>query len=822
MVRLPKIQLSCLLLLLPAAAWPLHNLQGQARQQPPASAAAQFDPSDVYFQGFMEVRKAEDLEAAGDYVGAAEKLRRAAKLFAAVQTYFPQWKPAVVTGRQQKTTESIARVEEKAQAQLQKNRNQLAELEGGVTTPVQPGRAGRSPEVELPQGPALSPLRDASVSARRLAEAEGEVQRLRNQLAEAKANQSRRDTASRDASRIRDLSAQRDALQANLKAAESQLQALRARANAAPPPPSASPLRVDPIVSRRLADAEAEVQRLRDQLAAEAKANQSAQDTASRDASRIRDLSAQRDALQSDLKAAENQVQALRARLATAPLVEELQGLNQKIQQLEQEREAMGLALSQSRSAHTESLAKIATLEADLRNANQKIADLNRDLGAERQTANAVVAGQRRQLDALQKELQSKNQELSQANQRIQQLSDQLEQSQAAFSQLRQEHSTLLQERDQMAALLKLNEAGRIQELIEQNLALAKTLREAKENVDRLNRESNADKDAYTDALRDLAIAKSQIHRMHQEKRDQDQRIAELENRLKQEQQALAEGKASADPAEVETLREIINKQLRAQERRRQARDLLVDAARQLGKQDPQLAQAIELFDGADVALTPEEQKLIAHSKVDGEFVSPFARDRETVGRATDALKTDIGAFERTAEKSYLAGRLLPTREIYQMILEQFPNHTPSLCKLGVVHLRLNEAESAVDCFRRAVEMDGQNAYAHRMLGVAMMQMSDLTGAESAVRRAVDLAPTESKNLMLLGAVCYRLGRAPEAESYFKAAINADPLPSEPYFNLALINQRAGRNDKARQFYQQALERGAKPDPKLEDALAKP
>ncbi len=144
-----------------------------------------------------------------------------------------------------------------------------------------------------------------------------------------------------------------------------------------------------------------------------------------------------------------------------------------------------------------------------------------------------------------------------------------------------------------MAALLKLNEAGRIQELIEQNMSLAKTLREANEKVERLYRESNADKDAYTDALRDLAIAKSQINRLHQEKRDQDQRLADLENRLRNEERALASGKASADPAEVQILRDIIRRQLRVQERRRQARDLLVEAAKDLGAKDERLAQAM-------------------------------------------------------------------------------------------------------------------------------------------------------------------------------------------------------------------------------------
>ena len=64
-----------------------------------------------------------------------------------------------------------------------------------------------------------------------------------------------------------------------------------------------------------------------------------------------------------------------------------------------------------------------------------------------------------------------------------------------------------------MAALLKLNEAGRINELIEQNVGFAKNLREANEKVERLNIDNNATKDDVIDALRDLGVG---VHSPHQ------------------------------------------------------------------------------------------------------------------------------------------------------------------------------------------------------------------------------------------------------------------------------------------------------------------
>ncbi|MGA0854015.1 MAG: tetratricopeptide repeat protein, partial [Luteolibacter sp.] len=668
------------------------------------------------------VRSSEELESQADFAGAMDKLNRAQELFGTIRKYFPDWKPDMVGTRSEKTVEAIARVSQKAEDQINKNRNAVAELEGGVKQPIKPLDDKAAPPVVVPS------------------------------------------------------------------------------------------IQEDPATTQRLAAAEAEVRRLRALVA-------QAPEQASREKSRADDIRRQNDALKAELRNAEANLQSMRARLAAAPVESEVKSLNQRIDSLEQERQAMSMALTQSRGSHTEALSRIATLEADLKVLDQKRADLERDLKSEREVANSVVAGQRKQLDLLEQQLAQKTSELTAANEKIASLSKELEESRLAFSQLRGEHDTLIQERDQMSALLKLNESGRIQDLIEQNMSLAKNLREANEKVESLSKENNSDKDAYTDALRDLAIAKSQINKLQLEKREQEKRLDELEKRLMSEEAALAKGESNADPAEADLLREIIKRQLRTQERRRQARELLVDAARELGNGDERISQAIEIFDAGEVALSPEEQKLLADRPVDGEFVSPFARDRASVSQATSQLNRDISVFERTAEKSFIAGRLLPTRELYEMIIEQHPGHTPSLCKLGVVHLKLDDPTAAIDAFRRAVELEENNAYAHRMLGYSFMRVGDIPAADVSIAKSVELAPNDAKSQLLLATLRYRLGRLGEAESHFKAAINADPMPSEPYYNLALLCSRDQRFEDAKNYYQQALERGAQPDPKLEETI---
>jgi Flp pilus assembly protein TadD len=340
--------------------------------------------------------------------------------------------------------------------------------------------------------------------------------------------------------------------------------------------------------------------------------------------------------------------------------------------------------------------------------------------------------------------------------------------------------------------------------------------------VKRLNLDNNAVKDDLVEAQRNLAIAKSQINRLHQEKREQDNRITELTEKLKSEELMLSRGDVKADPEEVEILKDVIRRQLRVQERRRQAKDLLVNAVKSLGQEDDELKQAIELFDGTELELSPEEHKLVADQNVDGEFLSPtFARDPEIVGREIAKLNVELESYNRAANRAYLSGRLHSTRELFEIMVEQHPGHIPAICRLGVVQLKLEEPMEALASFQKAVDLDANNPYANRMLGFTYMQLDDLAKAEQHLHKSIELAPDDAKGYVLLGIVCSRLGKAEQAESQFKGAIAADPMPSEPYFNIAMICANQGRMKDAREYYSQALDRGAIPDQALESKIMK-
>ncbi len=708
-------------------------MQGRVVAQAPK--VPNFDPSEVYFQGYLAVRAAEQLEKDLDFVGALNKYQQATELFGSVEKFYPDWKVDMVKNRKDLTVKAMTGVQEKAGERIKKDRGVIAELEGG----------------EKVGGKLINPAK-------------------------------------------------------NVK------------------PLTPAVLEVDPLKARRLKDAEAELERLRGEIKkAEAVAQQSTRNAAAED------LQKQNQALSGKLKAVQNEVSSLRAQMASAPLEGVMKSLNERIDQLNQEKEVMGLALKTSRGDHNQALSKIEILTEDMElmkkqaaEMRQKQADIQRDLETERKVANEVVAGQLRQMNQMERVLTEKNIQLETANKQITSLKAELNESRAAYSEIQEERDGLLRERDHMAALLKLNESGRIEELVAQNIGLVKSLREKKEEFERLSIDNNSSKDEITEAQQNLAIAKSQINRLQQDKRDQDKRISELTEKLRNEELLLMSGEMKADPEEVEMLREVIRRQLRVQERRSQAKDLLVDTVKKLGKEDDQLKEAIEFFDGTELVLSPDEQKLVADQNVDGEIFSPtFARNRELVRRDVAKLNVELESYNRAANKAYLSNRMHSARELYEMMIEQHPGHIQAICSLGVVQLKLKEPVEALASFQKAIELDNNNSYANQMLGFTYMQLEELEKAEKYLQRAIDLAPDDAKSYMLLGTVCYSFGKAEEAESRFKGAIAADPMPNEPYFNIAMICADQGRIKDAKQYYSKALERGAVPDQALESKIMK-
>ena len=533
-----------------------------------------------------------------------------------------------------------------------------------------------------------------------------------------------------------------------------------------------------------------------------------------------------RDANAVRLREALRQLEAERNRVARAPVSGQLQDLNQRIRKVESERDTMFKALRDSRDEHQRVLAELAIAKADAAASQKRATELEEVVNVQQSASREVVQGLRRQLKELKEALAEKDRNYTALEARTAQLDRQLGEARDELRDLRDERDALLIQRDQMAALLKLNESERVQLLIKQNMDLGRDLKMARDRLKELHSDNNTTKDQLIEAKRDLAQAKGRLIEFQRENASQKNRLNAMEDRLRAAGTELKGNLQSPeiDPRsrqEMEMLRDIISRQLRIQEHRRNAKEAVMAEIRKIGQQEGPLVDNIQgLFD-QELRLTAEESRLIAEFKIDDDFIFDDRPQEHEVANAARNLQQNISIKDQLARRAFSNGRFLAAREVFESILDEHPGHVETMLNLGVVHVKNEDIPLAVSSFNDALVIRGDNLpFAHFMLGVCHYRTSDLQNSRISLQRAVDLDNENAKAFVFLGNVAGREDRDDEAEAHFKTAIQIDPTLSDPYYNLAVIYLRKGMKDEALKYYKEALNRGADPNLEFEASLA--
>ncbi len=540
----------------------------------------------------------------------------------------------------------------------------------------------------------------------------------------------------------------------------------------------------------------------------------------------LRKARSDRDANAVRLREALRQLEQERDRVARAPVANQLQDLNQRIRKVEDERDTMFKALRDSRAEHQDVLAQLAVAKAEAAAAQKRATDLEEVVNVQQSAAKEVVEGLRRQLKELKDSLVEKDRNYIALESRNAQLDRQLGEARAEVHGLRDERDALLVQRDQMAALLKLNESERVQLLIKQNMDLGRDLKIARDRLMALHTDNNTTKDQLIEAKRDLAQAKGRLIDFQRENASQKSRLEAMEARLRNAGTELKEDLKSAklDPGsrqEMEMLQDIILRQLRIQEHRRSAKESILAEIRKIGQQGGPLVRNIQgLFD-QELKLTAEESNLLAEFKIDDDFIFDDRPEQHEVANAARSLQQSITIKDQLARRAFSNGRFLAAREVFESILDQHPGHVETMLNLGVVHVKNEDIPLAISSFNDALVIRGDNLpFAHFMLGVCHYRGADLQNSRLSLQRAVDLDNDNAKAYVFLGNVAGREDRDDEAEKHFQTAIQIDPTLSDPYYNLAVIYLRKGMKEEALKFYQEALKRGADPNLEFESSLA--
>lgn len=113
-------------------------------------------------------------------------------------------------------------------------------------------------------------------------------------------------------------------------------------------------------------------------------------------------------------------------------------------------------------------------------------------------------------------------------------------------------------------------------------------------------------------------------------------------------------------------------------------------------------------------------------------------------------------------------GRLDLAVQHLRTALALAPDHTNSLVGLGVALTRQEKQAEAILTFRKALEQNNDNPWAHRNLGACLLKEEGKADeAERHLRRAVQLLPADQQALYGLGQALLALGREKDADAQF-------------------------------------------------------
>ena len=134
----------------------------------------------------------------------------------------------------------------------------------------------------------------------------------------------------------------------------------------------------------------------------------------------------------------------------------------------------------------------------------------------------------------------------------------------------------------------------------------------------------------------------------------------------------------------------------------------------------------------------------------------------------------------------------------------QIKNGPRELNTMGIQFQSEGKLKEAVECYRKAIALNGQAAGYHNNLALALKDLGQLKEAETEARLALKLRPQRSDYHFNLGIILQRQRRTSDAEVAYREALQLDPSDADCHFRLAqtlfegtVNNSSAAGHDKA-------------------------
>jgi Flp pilus assembly protein TadD len=141
--------------------------------------------------------------------------------------------------------------------------------------------------------------------------------------------------------------------------------------------------------------------------------------------------------------------------------------------------------------------------------------------------------------------------------------------------------------------------------------------------------------------------------------------------------------------------------------------------------------------------------------------------------KAYTADSTNLDAMVGIGRCQTRRGNYVPAERVLEKALAQSPDNPQVLTLLGDVYLARDRRAEAVSHYRRAIQLDENNADAYLGLGTTLETEGDLAAAEEALQSALLHAPKNAEVMYRLGTVYLGMNEKSRARAFFEMAMDA-------------------------------------------------
>ena len=148
---------------------------------------------------------------------------------------------------------------------------------------------------------------------------------------------------------------------------------------------------------------------------------------------------------------------------------------------------------------------------------------------------------------------------------------------------------------------------------------------------------------------------------------------------------------------------------------------------------------------------------------------------------------------------------LLEAKKLYNSLINIDPNHFNSLHNLGLIYSKLSEFQKAIDCLKKAIEVNPSSLISHLSMAKVLFVTRKFNDSKKSYEKALEIDPNNVSAYVNLGVIALNFGEYEKAKVYCEKVLIIDPNNCNAFNNLGVISGRLNEHEKSCEYYKKIL-----------------